>query len=305
MANRQGSKNTRQQAIAEAQKQEWPGITDIFRGDEIAWLANYVKREQQFVARPYPCVHGRLRLVHEEHQDGDLSITSKYEFFGEAAKAVVVTAVVVTKKGTFTGHKAGKLDDDGDVTLEKIETGAVGRALFFAGFGAGAPSAEEASLWIGNQEKNGKVDPEEESNPGDKESNPGDADPSLADLKRQYKEQTAELNAFANAGMQKEWQKRHIGKASVQHWTVADTQKALKLIEWRQAVGAAKADDLLDSLERAKAPEYKGLVAAFLAKMQVTRVTEIADLSAWQMLLETCASELGVTFAVSDDDIPF
>jgi len=291
------AKNTRAQAINEARKRDWPGITDIFRPDEIAWIPNYSKKTQMFTARPYPYAHGRLRLVHEDHADGGLSILTTYEFFGD--KGVILKALVTTRKGEFSGTKSGKLDPGGEVTVEKLETMAVARALYMAGYGVGAPSAEETSHWMQQQDSVSGNGADAGNDAGRADGGKNDA---LAALKRDYRKALGTYELFADDKERKAWQKKYIGKESSKFWTQAETVKAIKLLAWIAKVGPGYAK-LLGVLDQAK--QHTGLVKEFLKLMKVEAVTDIEDLSAWEMVLETAAENAGVEFSIADDDIPF
>lgn len=133
----------KEEAIEAAKRQKWPGLTDVFQESEICWLASWDKDAGMYNVKPYPYVHGRLRLLHEDHRDGESQITISTSYTKIDDESVILSATLVTKAGTFQGMKRGKMED-----LEKLETGAVGRALFFAGYGIAAPSAEEMKDYL-------------------------------------------------------------------------------------------------------------------------------------------------------------
>lgn len=292
--SKQEAKNTKAQAITSAMKKEWPGITDVFKPHEIAWLTNFSKHTGYFSANPYPHVHGRLRLAHEDHKEGGLSIVPELELMGD--KACIVTVKVVTRKGEYVARKAGKLD--GDTTIEKIETGAVGRALTFAGYGAGAPSAEEMVQWIG---ENGRDKPEPSENGKQQKGEDAD-DETLQALKTGYLDFLKKNEVFENEGVKKTWQRSWIGKATTTNWTKEDTAKAMKLISWSVEVAGDQANAFFSGLTKAK--KHEGLIAAFLEKMGVERITDIEDIKGWASALEQAAESMEVTFEVDEADIP-
>lgn len=84
--------------------------------------------------RDYMTVARRVELGHEAEEKIDIMT----ELISSDAE-IVYKAVVITKKGTFTGHSSVRRDTmkqiEKQTPYEVAETSAVGRALGFAGYG--------------------------------------------------------------------------------------------------------------------------------------------------------------------------
>jgi len=101
-----------------------------------------VKVDNEWQARTFPVVGGRLRLAHEENQTLNLQ-TEMVNWDGQYA---IFKCCAATSKGQFVGYGTANSQRDARLAeslVELAETRSVARALRFAGYGLEFCSAEE------------------------------------------------------------------------------------------------------------------------------------------------------------------
>src|SRR5271157_1933820 len=116
-----------------------------------------VKVDNEWQARTFPVVGGRLRLAHEENQTLNLQ-TEMVNWDGQYA---IFKCCAATSKGQIVGYGTANSQRDARLAeslVELAETRSVARALRFAGYGLEYCGAEEISHIA-------TAEPEKEQNP--------------------------------------------------------------------------------------------------------------------------------------------
>jgi len=138
---------TKEKAIAAAKK-IFP--VEQFHPHELLWYTVRDRKSNLWTATPHPTLGGRLRLAHQDLEHirksdptATLEILPAVEWTSDDGTLIRIRAVVTTPKGTFAASNTGSILPDADAAkyakketeIEKVESGAISRALRLAGYG--------------------------------------------------------------------------------------------------------------------------------------------------------------------------